>query len=122
VNPKIAAIETGQTILEVCKTWAVPPAPEAEAMPVSVSTPTLVLAGDYDPATPPEWGQRAAATLPAAHVSVFKGLSHAVFENLCGAKLVAAFLDNSASAVEPACAEHDLGVSFLDQQGHPLSR
>jgi len=29
--------------------------------------------GDYDPATPPEWGQRRGRDVAAAHVSVFKG-------------------------------------------------
>ena len=50
----------------------------AERLPVASPVPVLLLSGAYDPVTPPDWGDRAAATLPKSRHLVFRAASHIV--------------------------------------------
>jgi pimeloyl-ACP methyl ester carboxylesterase len=84
----------------LCDTWDVPPADAIENDAVISGIPTLVLSGDYDPITPPEWGQRAAAGLENVFYVEFPGLGHGVFgDRSCARKIVEAFL--ASPHVEP---------------------
>jgi pimeloyl-ACP methyl ester carboxylesterase len=66
--------------------------------------PTLLLAGEFDPVTPPEWAERAAETLPAGHLFVFPAIGHGVLDShLCAADLVRAFLAQPDNPVPPSC-------------------
>lgn len=86
--------------LEVCEVWGVPPRP---LEPTTSDLPTLVLAGTYDPVTPPEWGERAASTLSGATFITVAGSGHAVYAaGPCTEGLVKQFFDDPASAL-PDC-------------------
>jgi pimeloyl-ACP methyl ester carboxylesterase len=52
-----------QTVFTICDLWGVDDADPIENEPVSSDIPTLVLAGEYDPITPPVWGEMVAANL-----------------------------------------------------------
>lgn len=86
--------------LEVCEVWGVPP---RALEPTTSDLPTLVLAGTYDPITPPEWGERAASTLSTATFITVAGSGHAVYAaGPCTEGLVKQFFDDPASAL-PDC-------------------
>ena len=61
--------------LDVCRAWGVPPRPEA-AVPVTSDVPVLVMAGRYDPVTPPAWARQVADRLPRSVYVEVPGQGH----------------------------------------------
>jgi pimeloyl-ACP methyl ester carboxylesterase len=86
--------------IAMCNVWAVPPNPLTD---VKSDIPTLVLAGTYDPITPPEWGQRAAAGLPNSRYVEVAGSGHAVWAyGPCPKDLIKQYIDDP-KAPGPDC-------------------
>lgn len=71
----VAADDPGR---RVCRLWPAGHQEPAERLPVASPVPVLLLSGAYDPVTPPDWGDRAAATLPKSRHLVFRAASHIV--------------------------------------------
>ena len=68
--------------------------------------PTLLLAGEFDPVTPPEWAETAARHLANAHLFVFPAVGHGVLDShVCAADLVRAFLAAPQDPVPPECLD-----------------
>lgn len=67
VLPRIREALDVEMIFPLCAAWGAKPADPVENEPVISDIPTLILEGDYDPATPPAWGQLAAETLNQAY-------------------------------------------------------
>ncbi len=77
-QPQIAAFYPAsvQPLFAVCKEWtAVAPDPR-ENLPVSSDIPALILAGDHDPITPPDWGRMVSQNLSHAYFHEFPGHGH----------------------------------------------
>jgi pimeloyl-ACP methyl ester carboxylesterase len=73
--------------------------------PVTSSTPTLLLAGEFDPVTLPERTRQAGATLSRGIGVLIKGAGHTPGLNTaCGIDVVNAFLAAPQSPTLPACA------------------
>ncbi len=89
--------------LEVCEVWGVAP---KLLEPTTSDLPTLVLAGTYDPITPPEWGERAASTLSNATFITVAGSGHAVYASgACAAGLVSQYVDDPTSELPDCTAQ-----------------
>jgi len=111
------SLENSRLILELCKSWEHDQPPASENLPVRSSIPALILAGEYDPITPPEWGELTAATLENAHFYLFRGLTHGVFYNNkesggCVSRLITAFLRNPSAALEDGCVAESPMLKF----------
>jgi pimeloyl-ACP methyl ester carboxylesterase len=79
--------------VEACALWGVPAAPPLENEAVTSDIPALVLAGEYDPITPPAWGAQVAETLPNAFYYEFPGLGHGVsLDHPCPLQIAQDFL------------------------------
>ncbi|MCB0634450.1 MAG: alpha/beta fold hydrolase [Saprospiraceae bacterium] len=77
-----------------------------ERQPVSGKVPTLILAGDLDPATPPEYGQEVHEGLPNSYYLLFPGLSHGVSRaGGCIPDLITDFLRAPEKMPEMRCPE-----------------
>src|SRR4029450_1263107 len=78
VQPQIAAFFPASVppLFAVCKEWTVMPPEPLENLPVVSDVPTLILAGEGDPITPPEWGRRVAEDLSNAYFYEFPGSAH----------------------------------------------
>jgi pimeloyl-ACP methyl ester carboxylesterase len=95
--------------LQVCPAWGAGTAPPVENEPVSSDIPTLVLAGEYDPATPPEDGRLAAASLSNSTFLEFPGLGHGVsLDNSCAGAITLAFIADPGAPPAAGCID-DLG-------------
>ncbi|MCS6882269.1 MAG: alpha/beta fold hydrolase [Oscillochloridaceae bacterium] len=82
-----------------------PPDPRWRA-PVVSDTPALLLAGAYDPITPPAWRERAAEGLRRSYGFTLRDTGHAVVgRGACPAGLIRAFLDNPAASPDGRCVE-----------------
>ena len=87
-----------------CQLWHVQPVPAAQRQPVTSAIPTLILAGEYDPATPPAYGQLAAQTLSRSYFFLFPGTGHGVVgRNYCANSMFLAFLENPNRAPDSTC-------------------
>jgi pimeloyl-ACP methyl ester carboxylesterase len=92
-----------------CATWNVPSAPAIENMPVSSDIPALILAGEFDPITPPAWGKQVAENLPNARFIEFTGVGHGVLGQgvlnfKCSYDILDAFLANPSVQPDSQCA------------------
>jgi pimeloyl-ACP methyl ester carboxylesterase len=75
-----------------CDIWPRGPVPEGFHDPVSVDVPVLLLSGELDPVTPPEYGDEVAAHFPRAMHLVAPGQGHIVTTRGCMGDLAAAFI------------------------------
>ncbi|CAN5857173.1 hypothetical protein BH24CHL6_BH24CHL6_07100 [soil metagenome] len=93
-----------QPTIDICAMWDVPAADAVENLPVVSSIPTLLLAGTYDPITPPAWASDTAATLSSGQVLVVPGVGHGVLgTSFCVDDLVRQFLAAPSQAVQAGC-------------------
>lgn len=96
-----------------CELWNVETAPAIENEQVVSDLPTLVVAGDLDPITPPAWGQLAVSTLSRGYYFEFPGLGHGVTDSdECPQLIMAQFLDNPDAAPDGTCIADMAGPDF----------
>ncbi|MBN1679665.1 MAG: alpha/beta hydrolase, partial [Anaerolineae bacterium] len=89
---------------DLCDVWDVPAADPVENEPVVSDIPTLVLAGHYDPATPPAWSQSAAGHLSNSFYIEFPTMSHGIMRNGgCGLSIGMQFLTDPTSLPDTSC-------------------
>jgi pimeloyl-ACP methyl ester carboxylesterase len=99
--------------LAICDVWNVNAANAFENQVVTSDVPTLVLAGDYDPVTPPAWGRLAAETLDRSFYFEFSGVGHGVYgARECARNLVDAFLAAPMVAPDADCV-NDVLIDFV---------
>jgi pimeloyl-ACP methyl ester carboxylesterase len=96
----------GPPVFELCSIWDVPALGAVENEAVSSDIPTLVLAGEYDPITPPEWGRRVTATLRNSRFLLAPGLGHGVsLGSDCTALVSLAFIEDPTGSLDTACID-----------------
>jgi pimeloyl-ACP methyl ester carboxylesterase len=92
--------------LSICAVWDLEPSTSLPDEPIASNIPTLILAGRYDPITPPEWSQTALTNLEHATFVEFPSSGHSVnTDNPCAQRITAAFLDNPGAEVDLSCVE-----------------
>jgi len=82
------------------------PVPALQKEPVRSTIPTLILQGEYDPATPPTNGTLAAQTLSKSYFFQFPGIGHGVIDSNasnCPNDIMNAFLENPAEKPDARC-------------------
>ncbi|WP_406672443.1 alpha/beta hydrolase [Natronospira sp.] len=77
-----------------CAEWPRADIPADFHQAVASERPVLLLSGELDPVTPPEWGDQAAATLDNSRHVILKGKGHNVIHHGCLPFLVRDFLRN----------------------------
>jgi hypothetical protein len=106
----------------VCAELDLPPTTEDFRQPVIVDVPALILAGSYDPITPPSWGEKVADNLPVAYFHEFPSESHVTyFENACARKMVATFLDDPTTPPD-TCPTEDNELIFVSDDDIIVTR
>lgn len=106
VEPLIADARLTDTsiIFAQCEGWFVSGAPELENIAVSSDIPTLILSGELDPITPPNWADATAETLPNSTVVKFPLASHATYgAGPCPQAIGAAFIGDPVTAPDTTC-------------------
>ena len=104
-QPDLAdALGTPTSIFDSCKIWGVPAASALENQPVKSDVPTLVVAGQFDPITPPDWGKLAASTLSKSTMIDVPAAGHGPsLSKDCPQQIVLAFFDNPTAAPDTSC-------------------
>jgi pimeloyl-ACP methyl ester carboxylesterase len=104
--PRAATIKRFDWQYHACRYWTSGEAPAEFRTPVVSDVPTLLLAGEFDPVTPPEWAESAQAHLSKGHLFVFPAVGHGVLDShLCAADLVRSFLADPVAARVPECMD-----------------
>ena len=111
--PSTASI-SAKSLFASCDRWQAPPAAGNANEAVQSAIPTLVLAGELDPITPPAWGRLAAENLENSFFFEFPGIGHgAVFSDECPAGIAEAFLESPAQEPPSACVGDMSGVEWV---------
>jgi pimeloyl-ACP methyl ester carboxylesterase len=75
--------------------------------------PALVLAGQFDPITPPEWGRLATETLSNSFFYEFPGMGHEIMtSNRCALQIGLHFLADPTVEPDSSCLEALSGPKF----------
>ena len=96
----------------VCENWPVPVADVSVKEPLISDIPTLVLEGEFDPVTPPEYGELVAGYLSNGYYFEFPGVGHDVVGNECAREIAGRFIDDPSQAPDAACILDMPGVVF----------
>ncbi|MCA9925860.1 MAG: alpha/beta hydrolase, partial [Anaerolineales bacterium] len=97
----------------LCNVWDSGSADATENEPVSSDIPTLILSGEYDPITPPAWGELAAETLSNSFFFEYPGIGHgASVSGDCPQSMTIAFLSDPTSEPDSGCMADMGGPAF----------
>ena len=96
-----------------CRDLGLGRADPVENQPVRSDIPALVLAGSFDPITPPEWGRLTAGNLSGARFVEFPDLAHgAALSHDCARSVTLGFLNGAQPDPDPSCAAARPPVKF----------
>lgn len=94
---------------DACAVWPAGRAAAREADAVASAVPTLITSGEYDPVTPPHWGDLAGATLAeSSHVVLPRGGHGVSVENECMRGIVVAFLEEPTAVPDTTCVAENV--------------
>lgn len=94
---------------QICQHWrdAIHPVTWPEKTAQTDKLRIAVLAGQFDPITPPDWARTVSEYWPQAQVSVFPATGHSVFSNRpCALRQLEMFLNKTQTTITP-CAGSD---------------
>ena len=112
--PELQGLSDREPILDICELWRTTSAGPAENQAVLSDIPALVLAGEYDPITPPRWGRAVAANLANGYFFEFPGVGHgASISGDCPLGIMLAFLDSPEKSPDASCIAGMEGPVFL---------
>jgi hypothetical protein len=98
----------------ICAAWDLPALPPPGTEYLRSDIPALVMAGSYDPVTPPEWSKATADHLPNSTYVEFPAQGHNVtIDNPCAQKLQADFLQNPLEELDITCVQTETRPSFV---------
>lgn len=99
--------------LAICDLWGAGFTPRMEARPVKSTIPTLVLAGEFDPITPPSWGRAALTNLDRGYFFEFPATGHGTLNiEGCPLQIALAFLDTPTVPPDGRCIAEMPGVQW----------
>jgi len=97
-----------------CKVWPHGDIPAGFHDPVVSSTPVLLMSGERDPVTPPQYAARAAATFSNSVNLVAHGQSHSVMKNVCLRNITTAFIEKGGiEDLDTSCVENIRSAPFF---------
>jgi pimeloyl-ACP methyl ester carboxylesterase len=103
VRPEIGAVFNQEAFFRICAAWGAARVAPGSKTPVS-AIPTLILTGEYDPITPPDFGRRAGQTLANSFLFEFPGVGHNVSGGSpCAHTIMLRFLDDPTRRPDADC-------------------
>ncbi len=113
-SERLDGFARSETQVEICEAWDLEPSGAVATEYVRSDVPALVLAGSYDPVTPPAWSRATAEHLSNGTYVEFSGHGHAVMtDNPCAAALHAAFVADPSRPLDTSCVGTTPGPDFV---------
>ena len=114
-RPQDAALVLGDTLTRVlraqCEVWPRGTRPAAFHRPIASDKPVLILSGEFDPVTPPRYGEEILKGLSNGRLLVAQGQGHSVMARGCFPKLVKTFVETlDAQKLDAGCVA-DFGAT-----------
>jgi pimeloyl-ACP methyl ester carboxylesterase len=108
----------GNIFLEIidlqCKVWPHGEVPDDFHQAVTSELPVLLMSGERDPVTPPQYAAQTAETFPNSLNLVAKGQAHSVMRNICLRDITTAFIENgSVEDLDTSCVENIKPAPFF---------
>lgn len=108
VDPAAEGSLLGNDLVRVlqaqCAIWPHRPRPADFRQPLTGPVPTLLMSGEFDPVTPPRYGEEVAKALVNGRHLVVRGQGHNVLPAGCMPRLFATFLDRAdAKSLDASC-------------------
>jgi len=122
-RPEDAKLILGDALVRViraqCEVWPHGKRPDDFHVPLKSDKPVLVLGGEFDPVTPPRYGEAIVKNLPNGRFLLAKGQGHAVMGRGCLPRLVGRFVETlDAKALDAGCiAQFGPTPAFIDYNG-----
>jgi pimeloyl-ACP methyl ester carboxylesterase len=93
-------------LLAQCKVWPTGTRPADFHAPLKSQVPALLLSGEFDPVTPPRYGEQVLKGLPNGRHLVLRGRGHGNFGVGCMPKLLGQFLERAdARSLDAGCLD-----------------
>lgn len=106
VAPLYNVSTLGEMGFQICRDWDSGRAAPIENEPVHSQVPTLILAGEFDPITPPSWGLQAMQTLENSYYFEFPGVGHGASSvEGCPKKMSIDFFREPLQAPDDTCID-----------------
>jgi pimeloyl-ACP methyl ester carboxylesterase len=106
-------VEGMTTVAALCDIWQAEARSEIANTAVTSDIPTLLLTGDFDPITPPEFANLATETLSTAYNIVFPYVAHGVLRSEeCSIYIALDFIDTPTSEPNMDCVAKTKPVVF----------
>jgi hypothetical protein len=97
----------------ICQQWPVEEGDPSVKEPVVSEIPTLILGGEYDPVTPPEYGRMVAEHLMNSYFFEFPSIGHSVaVANECARKITTDFITDLTTEPDSTCLS-GLEIEFV---------
>ena len=104
----------------LCDTWGVESSGALENEAVTSTIPTMVMAGSFDPITPPRWGEAVAANFPNSTFVEFPTLGHGVsIASECSMSVTLDFLADPTGEVDTSCIPFMERVQYVEEPFDP---
>ncbi len=114
------SINLSTPVFALCDLWQAGAADPFEAASVTSAIPTLVLAGAFDPITPPRWGTQVAETLENSFYVEFPTLGHGTsIAAECPTAITLAFIADPARPPDTGCIATMEPVPFVAEPFDP---
>lgn len=107
------------TLQAVCAVWPKGTRPADFHQPLKTDKPVLLLSGQYDPVTPPRYGEQVAKNLPQSRHLVLTGQGHNVINAGCAPQIVKHFIEDlNPKALDVKCLDRlQATPMFIDFNG-----
>jgi ABC-type multidrug transport system ATPase subunit/pimeloyl-ACP methyl ester carboxylesterase len=114
---QLAGTASSEAIVEygsfgICGNWPVEQSDASTKEPVVRDIPTLILGGEFDPVTPPEYGELVAKNLSHSYNFELPGVGHFIIAEECARSIAGNFFDDPTRAPDGRCVEDMRGVVF----------
>jgi pimeloyl-ACP methyl ester carboxylesterase len=104
VRPEIVEALSEDARLRICAGWGAAKPRPSDATPVVSAVSTLILAGEYDPLTPPHYATVAGRTLRNSHWFQFPAMGHNLQRSSpCAHQMMMDFLANPTVTPDASC-------------------
>jgi pimeloyl-ACP methyl ester carboxylesterase len=118
---RLADLDNGLTLFDLCERWPADVAPEVESELVVSDIPTLILAGQYDPITPPAGADTVAAGLSNHYSFLLPHEGHGIVPTACGVELVNAFLADPTAEPDSSCIAESPEPVWVAPEAGPVN-